>query len=213
MKKDNNLYILGKKILFEESPILYSFKATNLSEKNISEYFDIKKGQWTIEDGYLIGKEPGNEGGIIYTNKKFTGDVIVTMYLGTCLPATRDVNAVWCSSWDEETDYLKDSYVCGLNGWYDGLSGLERCGENGFYVSTSLYKYKKGEIVKMQFGSINGHCFLFVNDELIIEMHDPHPLNKGYVGVSPYCTILKVKEIEVRQIVFTPREQRYEPEF
>ena len=56
MKKDNNLYILGKKILFEESPILYSFKATNLSEKNISEYFDIKKGQWTIEDGYLIGK-------------------------------------------------------------------------------------------------------------------------------------------------------------
>ncbi len=215
MKKSRDLLLLGKKIIFDESEVLYDFSTSKLTKQNqqLEDYFKIKAGKWYLDGEYLIGEEPKNQGGIIYTNIPFEGNILVTVNLKTMLPSTRDVNAVWHSKWDETTDYLGDSYVCGLNGWYEGKAGLERCGENGFYASTSLYNYKPGELVKMQFGSINNHIFLFVDDKLIMEMHDPTPLTNGYVGISPYCTVLKVKSLEVRKIKYIERTQKYEPEF
>ena len=212
---NNELLILGKKILVDKSELVYTFDSKSFKESNksIEDYFIVKDGNWTFENDLLIGKETGNKGGIIYTNKSFPYDVLVTVYMKTILPATRDVNAVWCSNWDEKTNYLGDSYVCGLNGWYEGLAGIERSGENGFYVGTSLYKYEPGKTVKMQFGSISGHCFLFVDDKLIMEIHDPHPLTSGYVGISPYCTCLGIYKLEVRKIVYENRKQFYTPEF
>ena len=215
MKKTNDLLLLGKQIIFDESEVLFDFTASKLTKQHqkLEDYFKVMAGKWYLDGEYLIGEEPKNQGGIIYTNTPFEGNILVTAYLKTMLPATRDVNAVWHSKWDETTDYLGDSYVCGLNGWYEGKVGLERCGENGFYASTSLYNYKPGELVKMQFGSINNHIFLFVDDKLIMEMHDPTPLTNGYVGISPYCTVLMVKSLEVRKIKYIERTQKYEPEF
>ena len=217
MNKENNtnkdILLLGKKIVINKSEIVFNFNAETMDYK---EHFDVKAGNWIQENGYLIGTELGNQGGIIYTNKCFDYDILVTINMGTVLPATRDVNAVWHSHWDQNIDYLGDSYVCGVNGWYENKSGIERSGSHGFYTSTSLYKYKRGEDIKLQFGSIGSFVFMLVNNELITEMDDPYPLKDGYVGISPYCTKLKVKSVEVRKLTkesIEERKQFYNPEF
>ena len=207
MRKD--ILLLGKRILVDESEVVFEYHG----EENFEDYFDVKLGNWYYQDGCLYGKELENRGGIIYTKQSFDFDVMMTFKVSTVLPATRDLNAVWCSHWNEETNYLGDSYVCGLNGWYDGLSGIERNGSNEFYSSTSLYKYVPGEEVEMTCGSINGHCFMLVDGVLISEYKDNYPLVGGYVGISPYCTWLKISDVVVRKIKWERRKQKYDPEF
>jgi hypothetical protein len=121
-----DILLLGKKVKYEESEILFKYSP----DENFLKYFTPKTGEWKYEDGYLVGIEPGNLGGILLTNESFNDDVMLTFTVKAELPATRDLNAVWCAHWDEKTDYLGESYVCGLNGWYEGKSGIERNGKS-----------------------------------------------------------------------------------
>ena len=132
------------------------------------------------------------------------------------LPATRDLNAVFCANWNEQTDYLGLSYVCGLNGWYEHKSGIEKNAPDAtvpLYSTTSLYHYNPGTEVRMTAGAIDGHCFMIADGQLITELIDPDPIRGGHVGFSAYCTKLKIKDIEVREITWKPRTQLYDPEF
>ncbi len=205
---NKEIKLLGKTINIDECEIVFEYHG----EENYLDYFKVMAGHWRYIDHAIIGEEPLNKGGIIYINQEFDFDIMMTFKMATVLPATRDLNAVWCSHWDEKTDYLGDSYVCGLNGWYDGLSGIERSGEYGFYTSTSLYKYTPGTEVEITCGSINGHCFMLVDGVLITELFDNHPLVGGYAGFSPYCTRLKISDVVVRKIKYKPRHQMYELE-
>ena len=208
MMNNKELLLLGKKILVDESEIVFEYHG----EENYLDYFDVKLGNWKYEDKALIGTELENRGGIILTKQKFDYDIMMTFKVSTVLPATRDLNAVWCTEWNDETNYLGNSYVCGLNGWYENKAGIERCGENEFYTSTSLYNYKPGEQVEMTCGSINGHCFMFVDGVLISEFKDNYGLIGGYAGISPYCTSLKITDLVIRKIKWERRKQRYTPE-
>ena len=197
-----------KKVLFDESPILFSYQPT----ENFLDYFERKSGTWRYEDGAIIGDEPGNKGGILFTKECFEGDVMLTFTVSTVLPATRDLNAVWAAHWDENDDYLGESYVCGLNGWWENKAGIERNRSSNLYATTSLFKYTPGTEVRMTCGSIGGHCFMVVDDVLVTELVDPQPISGGHVGFSAYCTRLRIKDIEVRRIKWEPFPQVYEPE-
>ena len=155
--------------------------------------------------------------GIAFVDKYFEKDVMLIFKGSTVLPATRDLNAVWAAHWDEETNYLGDSYVCGLNGWWEYKSGIERNyakpTKNGLYSTTSAYRYEPGKEVEFACGSINGHCFMTVDDILVSELIDPNPITGGYVGFSAYCTKLRITEIEVRRINWEVFKQTYVPEF
>ena len=39
------------------------------------------------------------------------------------------------------------------------------------------------------------------------------PLTNGHIGFSPYCTMLKIKDIEVKDIYYETVEEGYKPEF
>jgi hypothetical protein len=54
---------------------------------------------------------------------------------------------------------------------------------------------------------------MVVDDMLVTELLDPDPLLEGQVGFSAYCTILKIKDIEVRKIKWEKFIQSYVPEF
>ena len=207
------IHLAGKKILFEDSPVLFSYKP----DENWREYITPKNGNWSYEDGALIGFEPGNFGGIAFVNQYFDKDVMLIFKGSTVLPATRDLNAVWAAHWDDETNYLKSSYVCGLNGWWEYKSGIERhiAGATGntLYATTSAYRYEPGKEITMVCGSVNGHCFMTVDELLVSELIDPDPICGGYVGFSAYCTKLRITEIEVREIKWETFRQEYEPEF
>lgn len=208
-----DILLLGKKIIADKSPVVFQYKP----DADWERYWAPKSGKWSYEDGYLIGEETGNFGGILFSKEAFSEDVMFSFTIGTVLPATRDVNAVFCAKWDDEKDYLGESYVCGLNGWYEHKSGLERNigygqGSN-LYSTTSLYKYEPGKLVRMTAGSIKGHTFMVVDDVLVSEMIDPNPIEGGHVGFSAYCTKLRITDIEIRKIHWEDFPQQYEPEF
>lgn len=208
-----DILLLGKKILADKSPIIFEYSPDSDWEK----YWEVMTGEWTLENGYLIGAERGNFGGILMTRERFEDDVMFSFTIGTVLPATRDVNAVFCANWNESHDYLAESYVCGLNGWYEHKSGIERNFGEGFgtnlYSTTSNYTYVPGSEVRMTCGAIGGHTFMVVDDVLITELIDPTPIRGGHLGFSAYCTKLKIKDIEVRKIVWEEFIQKYDPEF
>ncbi len=206
-----NIHLLGKKIIFDKSEILIDYKP----EPNFLDLWLPKSGTWEYSDGALIGTETGNFGGILLSKEYYTDNVMLSFSVSTVLPATRDLNAVFCANWDESTDYLGDSYVCGVNGWYENKSGLERnigYGSN-LYSTTSSYKYVPGTELRMTCGAIDGHSFMVVDDELVSEMIDPQPIKGGHVGFSAYCTKLRIRDIEIRKIYWEEFIQKYDPEF
>ena len=91
-----DIRLAGKKVLFEKSPVVFSYKP----DENWRDYIDVKSGNWYYEDGAIIGFEPGNKGGISFINKYFDKDVMLVFTVSAVLPATRDLNAVWAAHWD-----------------------------------------------------------------------------------------------------------------
>ena len=205
----NEILLLGKRILLDKSPVLLSYSP----DENFEKFFEIKGGKWYVEDGWLIGSEPDNKGGILLSRESFKKDVMLSFTVASVLPATRDLNAVFCTEWDDEINYLKKSYVSGLNGWYENKSGIERFPEEELRALTSLYKYNPGDTVRITTGAINGHSFILADGVLVEELIDKDPIPSGHVGFSPYSTVLKIKDIEIREIVWEERFQVYEPEF
>ena len=116
------IHLLGKKIIPERSKVLLDYKPG----PDWQNYWTPMGGHWEYQEGCLIGTEDGNKGGILFSKEAFDTNVMLTFTVSTVLPATRDLNAVFCAHWDQETDYLGESYVCGLNGWYEHKSGIER---------------------------------------------------------------------------------------
>ncbi|MBQ0102173.1 MAG: hypothetical protein KBT31_05210 [Firmicutes bacterium] len=210
----NEIHLFGKRIISDECPVLFDYKP----DENWQKYFNVIRGEWKYEDGWLVGKENGNFGGIMLTKEWYDCNVMFSFTGATVLPATRDLNALFNARIDEKNNYLGLSYVCGLNGWYEHKSGIEKNDPslnpyNLLHASTTSYQYVPGEEVRMTCGSVDGHCFMLVNGQLVTELHDLDPLLGGYVGFSPYCTIMKVKDFEIRKIVWETFEQTYDPEF
>lgn len=207
MEKD--ILLLGKVIHWDSSPVLLDYQPG----ENWQEIWDPKLGHWECRDGYLTGSEPGNFGGILLSRAFYEDNVMMKFTVSTVLPATRDLNAVFCTTWDDPVNYLKKSYVVGLNGWYENKSGIERFPEEELRSLTSLYRYEPGTEVEILTGAIDGHCFLFADGVLVQELIDRDPIKGGHVGFSPYSTALKIRDIQVRKIHWEPREQFYTPEF
>lgn len=209
-----DIRLIRKRIVADKCKTLLECK----NGENWLDLFEIKAGEWKLENGYLVGKENGNKGGILYTKEVFDKPVMISFTASSVLPATRDVNAVFCANWDDEVNDLGDSYVCGVGGWYDNKAGLERNikgNKLAFRSITGAYKYTPGEEVRLSCGAINGHLFMTINDELVAEYieYGDDFLTSGHIGFSPFCTILKIKDIEVKEIYFEEIDDYYLPEF
>ena len=203
--------LLGKKILPENCPVLMQY--TPASGEDWLKYFMPMNGKWECDGEWLIGEERKSWYAILFSRERYEKNVMFSFTVMADPPATRDLNAVLCANWDEEKGELGESYVCGVNGWYEHKSGIERNGSSNLYSTTSLYKYQPGTAVRMTFGCVDGQSFMIVDGEMITELVDPAPIRGGHIGFSAYCTRLKIKDVEVREIVFEDFVQSYEPEF
>ena len=203
------LHLLGKRVIFDKSPVLMQYKPG----ADWKEHWEPKSGTWECDGEWLIGYERKSWYAMLFSKQRFEEDVMFSFTIMADPPATRDLNAVLCANWDEEKDELGESYVCGLNGWYEHKSGIERNGSSNLYSTTSLYKYTPGTEVRMTFGCINGQSFMIADGELVTELVDPAPIRGGHIGFSAYCTRLKIKDIEVRKIYWEELTQSYDPEF
>lgn len=205
--------IMKKVIDLENSPILFE---DDFSKDNFQENWSIKTGEWHVKDGWCYGKYRENAPGMIVSLHAFPGNVLVEFDAQNVLPSNHDINVMWNGTWDDALNKRGIAYVAGLQGWWEGKVGIEKSPEYKLNAGTPLFDYKPGRVYHIVAGSIDGHCFMFVDGKLLLEVTDPDPIDhikNNKIGFEAYCSSIRITNVKVRQIKWSPRDMRYEPNF
>ncbi len=207
------LVLMRKQIDLAASPILYD---RPLSIFSFCEDWEVRNARWQFEDNALVGKNPEPAPGVIFSKKAFPGNVLVDFYAQTVLPSTHDIDVMWNMSWDEASNTRGAAYVAGIQGWWNGNVGIEKSPEYQLVATAPSPWFEPGKEYHVQAGSIDGHCFLFVEGQLRLELMDPNPIDASIhnrIGFEAYQSIVKIRKIVVRQIQWREDPQAYPKEF
>ena len=207
------LELMKKEVDLSSCPLLFDEEITN---ESLQKDWTVHHSEWWVENGWLHGKNPGNYPGMVILMKDFPGNVLVEFEAATVAPSSHDINVMWNGEWLDSIDQRGVAYVAGLQGWWTGKVGIEKSPEYKFMVGTPLLDFQAGKVYHILAGSIDGHCFIFANGQLLLEAMDPDPidgLRYTKVGLEAYCSHIKVRNFKVRQIKWKAVEMKYEPEF
>lgn len=205
--------LMNKELLLDQCPVLWH---KELTEDVLSEDFDIRSGEWHVENGWLYGENRGNFPGMVISRQDFFGNVLLEFTANTVLPCTHDINAMWNGSWNEQTNTRDVAYVGGLEGWWHGKVGFEKSPGYKLNAANPLFDFHPGREYHIQMGSIDGHAFIIIDGTLVLEVTDPDPIDTaryGRFGVEAYCSSIRVRDVYLRRAVAAAVEERYEPEF
>jgi len=209
----DTLLLMKKKIHLSKSEILYGRRIT---AESFAEEWTVHHSEWSVDGEWLTGSNRGNWPGMAILKQDFPGNVLVEFEAQTLLPSSHDINVMWNGEWLKEGDHRGLAYVAGLQGWWTGKVGIEKSDKYEFMVGTPLLNFVPGKLYKIQAGSINGHCFIFADNQLLLEAMDPDPIdNQKYtkIGFEAYCSRIRIRNIVIRQIHWEEAGMKYEPEF
>jgi hypothetical protein len=207
------LLIIHKRIDLSASPILYD---RPLSQEAFGEDWEVCSGQWQYLDGAFVGRNDRPQPGCVVCRKSFPCNVLMDFHARTIAPCTHDIDVMWNMSWDEAKDARGPAYVAGIQGWWDGKVGIERSPEYKLIAAAPSPWFRPGQEYHVQAGSIDGHCFLFVDGQLRLELLDPDPIDftkHDRVGFEAYQSMVRISRLVVRRIAWEPRQQSYPKEF
>ena len=207
------MQLMKKVIDVDASPVIYGEPVT---ARSLAADWTVHNSEWSVKDGWLTGKNPGNWAGMAILKKDFPGNVMVEFEARTVLPSTHDIDVMWNGEWVESQNQRGVAYVAGIQGWWGGKVGIEKAPEYKLMLGTPLFAFKGGQTYKFQVGSIDGHCFIFADGQLLLEFTDPNPIdNQRYtkVGFEAYCSHFQLRNLVIRRIAWKPVEMKYEPEF
>ena len=207
------LCITGKRIELDACPVLYD---RPFSARSLAEDWEARNAEWRYDNGAFVGRNPLPGPGCLLSRGRFPGNVLMDLVAETVLPSTHDIDVMWNVSWNEETNTRGMAYVAGVQGWWEGKVGLEKSPDYTLMALVASPWFRPGQPYHIQAGSIDGHCFLFVDGELRLEMMDPNPIDSqlhARVGFEAYQSMIRVSDLIVRHIAWTPREMAYAPEF
>jgi len=205
--------LMKKRILLDSSKILYEDSPT---KETLNKDWSIHHSKWKVTDGWLVGENLGNWPGMAILNQDFPGNILVEFEAQTIIPSSHDINVMWNGEWIKETDQRGIAYVAGLQGWWTGKVGIEKSNDYKFMVGTPLFNFEPGKIYQIQAGSIDGHCFILADNNLLLEAMDPDPIDNRKctkVGFEAYCSRIRIRKICIRQIYWEAIEMKYELEF
>lgn len=198
LKEKNVYYITGSKFDLNKAELLYE---PDFSSDDCLKDFEVSGGNWYTEEGWLVGEIKENRGGLIYTNRSFKDDVILDIYAQAVPPCDNDLNFSWhADGWNYEKQDASKGYIGGLGGWWLNRAGIEKYPECRLFSSTGVYPLESGKTYHIVAGSINGHCFIFADDELVIEVKDPSYetiLDYGRVALGTYASKIRFKSFKV----------------
>lgn len=209
----SELLIMRKRIDVTASPVLYDRPFTS---QCLEEDWVVRHAEWTCENGAFLGRNPRPAPGVIFSRAEFPGNVLVEFHAQTVLPSRHDIDVMWNLSWDDRADTRGAAYVAGVQGWWDGKVGIEKSPEYRLIAAAPCPWFEPGQDYHIQAGSVDGHCFLFVDGVLRLEVLDPHPINSkrhNRIGFEAYQSMIRVSDLTVRQIAWEEREQSYPKEF
>lgn len=207
------MQLLHKEVWFDRENPLYHAKA---SESVLNQDFEIKSGEWHYGDGYICGKNPGEFPGMIVSRNDYFGNVMVDFFAKTVPPSTHDINVMWNGSWDDATNTRSLAYVAGVEGWWRGMVGIEKSPDYKLNVGNPLFEFTPGREYHIQAGSVDGHCFVVIDDTLIVEVTDPAPIDGtkyGKIGFEAYASMIAIREISVYRLLWEEKRLHYPKEF
>lgn len=208
------LRIMEKEIDLFNSEVLLD---EDFTEMSFEQNWEIASGEWWLEKGWLTGRHRENTGGMLYSKANYPGNILLDFEGRTIPPCNNDLNFVWnTEGWNHEKNDAGRGYIGGLSGWWEGKTGFEHYPECTFRAGTPLFNFEPGRIYHIQAGSINGHCFIFVDNKLIVEGIDPTPIDSSKyskIGLGTYCSHIQVRKLKVRKINWKPYFLSYKPEF
>jgi len=212
-KRTDNMNIMQKEIALANSPIIFE---DDFLSNDLNENWNVKSGEWEVKDGWCYGKHRDNSPGMIISKRGFPGDVIVEFEAQNVLPSDHDINLMWNGSWNDSINKRGEAYVAGLQGWWEGKVGIEKSPDYKLNAGTPLFCYDPGRKYHIMAGSINGHCFIFVDGKLALEVTDPTPIDNiknDKVGFEAYCSHIKIAKVRIRQVKWKERQLKYTPDF
>jgi len=192
------------------------FEQNNFDETSLFEKFVVKSGEWTTEDGWVVGKNPDMCPGMIVSRKDFFGNVMVEITAKMVAPSTHDINVMINGEWDEEKDRRGNAYVAGLEAFWHGNVGFEKSPEYKLTAATPLFSFEPEKEHNFKMGNIDGKVFVLVDDELCLEITDPDPLDVekyGKIGFEAYSSWWKFKDLKVYKLKYEKIKEYYNREF
>lgn len=207
------MMLMKKSIDFQMMKVLYDVPFT---AESFARDFEVKDGNWYVEDGFLIGENRRNFASMVVMKQNFFGPVCLDFFAKVLAPCTHDINCMWSGSWNEASNTRALAYVAGIGGWWDNKIGFEKSPDYRLNCGTKLFNFQPGRLYHMQCGSIGGHVFVVVDDQLAIEATDPDPIDQnkyGMVGFEAYCTRVAYTNFKIRRVTWQEIPSVYEPEF
>ncbi len=203
---DKEIDISGSEIIFQEQ----------IRTDNINSIFEFHNSNWSIEEGWLTGKNPEESAGMAIINQDFPGNILLEFESRTVLPSTRDINFMWNTEWDPGLNSCSIGYIGSICGWWTRRAGIEKSPDFSLRATSSNFGFKPGRIYSVKAGSIDGNCFIFINGKLQIELNDPDPINNQKytkVALSVFSSHVQFRNIIVRHVAWKQLKINYKPEF
>ena len=207
------LHLMRKRIDTDALPLVFEAEAT---EDALARDWTIHDCEWTVESGWFVGSNRENHPGMIVSREEFFGDILLEFDARTLPPCTHDIDFMWNGSWNAARGERGVAYVGGLQGWWNGKVGIEKSPDYLLNVGTPLFQLEPGRTYHVVAGSAQGHCFVAVDGNLLIEATDPNPIDSsthGKIGFEAYCSHIAIKGIRVKTLVWQPEIGHYNPEF
>ena len=206
------LRLPGRNVYFKDSEVLLS--VDEFSKEEFEKLFDVKTGEWYVEDGWIVGKNPDMCPGMIVSKDDFFGDIMFEITTKLVPPSTHDINIMIHGEWVD--DHRGNAYVAGIEAFWQGNIGFEKSPTYNLYAATNLFDFDPDKEHVFQFGSVNKLIFIRVDGKLCLMVTDPDPIDidkYGKVGVEAFSSWLKFKNMRVYKLKTEKVREYYCPEF
>lgn len=211
---ESDLILVGHDVHLDKSEILYECK--EFTDEILKRDFDVKSGEWYVEDGWVVGKQPKVDSGILLSKADYFGDVMLELTCKLVDPSTHDINVMISGSWNDEKNTRDLSYIAGLEAFWHGNIGFEKSPEYRLVVSNDLLDFDPTAEYHLQFGNLNGFLFVRVNGRVALEVRDPDRIDTtkcGKIGFEAYSSWWKFKDVKVLRPNYDRVTESYAREF
>lgn len=185
------------------------------TQERFEELFDVKTGQWCVEDGWVVGKNPDMCPGMIVSKGDFFGDVMLEITAATVLPSTHDINIMLHGEWDDEKG-RGNAYVTGMEAFWHGYIGFEKSPKYDLTAATALFDFEPGREYRFSIMNLGNRIFVFVDDRMCFDIKDSTPIDAekyGKIGVEAFSSYIKFKNLRVYKPAYEKVKEYYCPEF
>ncbi len=211
--EDGRIQLAWSDILLDKSEILYS--QDDFTDDDLAREFDIKTGTWYTENGWIVGKNPEMNPGMIVSKRDFFGSVMLEITAKMVAPSTHDINMMINGEWDDEKG-RGNAYVAGMEAFWHGNIGFEKSPEYKLTAATSLIDFDPEREYIFRLGNADGKLFVMVDDKVALEICDPDPIDSnkyGKIGFEAFASWWKFKNLRVYKLCVDHVREYYVPEF